>query len=87
MVVMRRNLDQPDRDVALALWTVCRMRVPETVDLDALEATDPSDPARQRLTLSPAPGESDTKELLGCLQDAVIERVRADVVAVEGIPG
>jgi hypothetical protein len=87
MVVMRRNLDQPDRDVALALWTVCRMRVPETVDLDALEATDPSDPARQRLTLSPAPGESDTKELVGCLQDAVIERVRADVVAVEGIPG
>ena len=58
------------------------VRIPEDVELDSLEPVDPSDPARLRLTMSPAPGESDTKEFLGCLQDAVIERVRADVLAV-----
>ena len=28
MVVMRRNLEQPDLDVALALWSVCPVRIP-----------------------------------------------------------
>ncbi len=86
LVVLNRDLDQPERDVALALWSVCRMRVPETVGLEALEPIDPGDPARQRLTFAPAPGVSDTKELVGCLQDAVIERVRAEVVGIEEIP-
>jgi hypothetical protein len=86
LVVMRRNLEQPDRDVALALWTTCRVRVPETVRLQSLEPIDDSDPARLRLTMSPRPGESDTREFVGCVQDTVIERVRADVLAVAVIP-
>jgi hypothetical protein len=86
LVVMRRNLEQPDRDVALALWTACRVRVPETVRLQSLEPIDDSDPARLRLTMSPRPGESDTREFVGCVQDTVIERVRADVLAVAVIP-
>ena len=55
--------------------------MPAEVELDSLEPVDPADPARLRLTMSPAPGVSDTKEFVGCLQDAVIERVRADVIA------
>ncbi len=85
MVVMRRNLEQPDLEVGMALWSTCRVRVPQAVQLASLEPTDPSDPARLRLTMSPAPGESDTKEFVGCVQDAVIERVRADVLAVAEI--
>ncbi|MCU0263573.1 MAG: hypothetical protein MUF09_07855 [Candidatus Nanopelagicales bacterium] len=87
MVVLNRDLGQPDRDVVLALWTVCRMRVPDTVELDSLEPSGSSQPVRHRLTVSPAPGASDTKELVGCLQDAVIERARVDVLAVEQTSG
>ena len=83
MVVMRRNLEQHELDVALALWSVCRVRMPQEVQLDSLEPTDPSDPVRLRLTMSPAPGESDTKEFVGCVQDALIERVRTYVLAVD----
>jgi hypothetical protein len=36
--------------------------------------------------MSPGPGESDTREFVGCVQDAVIERVRALVLAVEDLP-
>jgi hypothetical protein len=86
LVVMRRNLEQPDRDVGLALWTACRVRVPESVHLQSLEPIDDSDPARLRLTMSPGPGESDTTEFVGCLQDAVIERVRAYVLTVADSP-
>jgi hypothetical protein len=82
MVVMRRNLEQKDLDVGLALWSVCRVRMPQEVQLDSLQPFDASDPARIRLTMSPAPGESDTREFVGCLQDALIERVRAYVLAV-----
>ena len=85
MVVMRRDLEQQDLDVGLALWSVCRVRIPQEVQLDSLEPTDASDPARMRLIMSPAPGESDTKEFVGCLQDAVIERVRAFALAVDDI--
>lgn len=84
LVVMRRDLQQSDADVALALWSVCQVRLPAAVELDSLDPVDPADPGRLRLTMSPAPGPSDTKELLGCLQDAVVERVRADVLVVSG---
>ena len=83
MVVMRRDLEQRDLDVGLALWSVCRVRMPQEVQLDSLEPTDASDPARLRMTMAPAPGESDTKEFVGCLQDALIERVRAFVLSVD----
>ncbi len=82
LVVMRRDLEVRDLDVVLALWSVCRVRIPQDVQLDSLEPTDASDPARLRLTMSPAPGESDTRQFVGCVQDAVIERARADVLAV-----
>jgi hypothetical protein len=87
IVVMSRDLEQQDLDVGLALWSVCRVRIPQEVQLDSLEPTDASDPARMRLIMSPAPGESDTKEFVGCLQDAVIERVRAFALAVDDIEG
>lgn len=86
LVVMRRNLEQQDLEVGMALWTVCRTRIPEPVLLVSLEQADPAGSAQLRLTMSPAPGRSDTTELVGCLQDAVIERVRADVLTVIHVP-
>ena len=84
LVVMRRDLEQQELDVGMALWTVCRARVPEQVQLESLAQPVASDPAHLRLTLRPAPGESDTREFVGCVQDTVIERVRTDVLAVSG---
>jgi hypothetical protein len=82
LVVMTRDLDQSELDVAGSLWSVCRSRMPRGVELESAAAFDPSDPTRIRLALHPAPGASDTKELVGCLQDTLVERVRADVLAL-----
>jgi hypothetical protein len=82
LLVLRRDLAQPERDVALALWSVCSVRIPQEVDLVGLEPLAADDPRGLRMTLAPSPGESDTKEFVGCVQDAIIERVRADVLAV-----
>jgi hypothetical protein len=87
MAVLRRNLDQPERDLALSMWTVCQIRVPKGVELAALEPLDPTDPSRIRLILSPAPGESDTKEFVGCMQDALVERSRTLVLGVRQSSG
>jgi hypothetical protein len=86
LVVLRRDLAQPEPDVALALWTVCSVRVPQEVELAGLEPLSADDPRVIRMTLAPAPGESDTKEFVGCMQDAIIDRVRADVLSVSS-PG
>jgi hypothetical protein len=82
VVVMRRDLDQPERDIVMSLWSVCRTRLPRDVALESAAPLDPVDPARIRMTLSPAPGESDAKEFVGCVQDALVERARAYVLGV-----
>lgn len=83
LVVLRHNLQQPERAVAMSLWSACRVRIPQEVQLASLRQIDPADPARLRMTLHPAPGPSDTKEFVGCLQDALIERARVDVLWVD----
>jgi hypothetical protein len=87
VAVLRRDLAQPEQDLALSLWMVCRIRVPEEVELAALAPLDPMDPSRVRMVLSPAPGQSDTKELVGCMQDALVERARTFVLAVRPSSG
>jgi hypothetical protein len=82
LLVIRRDLDRTDADVARALWAVCRVRVHEHVKLVSLAPVAGAEPGTFRMTLSPAPGTSDAREFLGCLQDAVIERARTDVTAV-----
>lgn len=88
LVVLRRNLAQPEPVVAQALWSACRVRLPQEVALVELSA--PPGSATVRMVIAPAPGTSDTKEFVGCLQDAVIERARSDVlgvteVAIDGV--
>lgn len=81
LVVQRRSIEQPERAVVLALWSACRVRIPQEVELVEL-TQDTADPDRMRMVVAPAPGDSDTREFVGCLQDAVVERVRTDVLAV-----
>ena len=83
LLVLRRNLDQPDLAVAEALWTSCRVRLPKEVQLAAL--TSAPDSSEVHMYLAPAPGPSDTREFVGCLQDAVIDRARTDVLAVRQV--
>lgn len=83
LVVLRRNLAQPDPAVAMSLWSTCRIRLPQEVELASLRPIDPADESRLRMVLHPAPGISDTKEFVGCLQDGTIERARAFVLAVD----
>ena len=82
LVVMKRNLQQPDSAVGLALWTSCRVHLPEEVELESLRPVGAAAPDRLRMTLRPAPGDSDIKEFLGCLQDTMIDRVRADAALI-----
>jgi hypothetical protein len=86
LVVQRRDLAMPDRDLALALWATCRTRVPQEVELASLEPVDPADPAHLRMVLSPAPGRTDTVELVGCIEDATVERSWTSVVRVADVP-
>lgn len=86
LVVQRRNLAAPDRDVALALWATCRTRVPQDVELVSLVLAQPDGPGALRMTVAPAPGRTDTIELVGCLEDAVIERSWTSVVRVVEVP-
>ncbi len=83
LVVERRNLSQTERDIALGLWAMCSTRVPPEVALASLDPVDPADPARLRMTLSPSPASSDRRELLGCLQDALIERTWISVLGFD----
>ncbi len=85
LVVRQRNLSQPEPAIAMGLWATCRTRVPREVSLVSLESVDADDPSRLRMTLSPAPAQSDQREFLGCLQDAVIERTWTSVVGVQGL--
>lgn len=86
LVVQRRDLAIPQREVALALWATCRTRVPEEVALVSLVGWQADDPGALRLTLAPAPGRTDTTELVGCMEDAVIERSWTSVVRVAEVP-
>lgn len=76
--MLSRDLDQSPEQIARALRATCQVRVPDDVRLTGIEELPADDQARLRV--APEPGRSDTRELVGCLQDAVIERVRADLL-------
>jgi hypothetical protein len=86
LVVQRRDLAQDEVDVALALWAACRTRVPQEVELVSLARTDAADPARLGMVLAPAPGRTDTTEIIGCIEDATVERSWTSVVGVTEVP-
>jgi len=86
LAVHTNELDQPEASIALSLWGNCRTRIPAGAALISLDATDPDDPSRLRMQVSPAPALFDEREFLGCLGDLNIERAMSTVTGVSRVP-
>ncbi len=65
-----------------ALYVACRVRLPD--ETRAVEITETVDGAG-RLVVAPAIGPTGQRRLIGCLEDATIDRVNAEVLSVEQI--
>jgi hypothetical protein len=68
---------------ATTLWATCQ----HTVRRTRLVAMSHEGEGRYRLDLAPAVGEHGRRRLVGCLQDAVVERMVAAVEAFGPAPG
>ncbi len=75
----RTGLD-PD-GAAPALWAACQHTVRHT----RLVVLSPVGPAQYRLEVAPAVGELGRRRLVGCLEDATLDRVVADVLSVRPV--
>jgi hypothetical protein len=72
-----RRYDRGEPFAATALWAVCAA----TVD-GAVSPAPVAHAGAWRVTVSPAIGEHGENRLVGCLEDATIDRVLGDVVAL-----
>lgn len=70
-------------DLVLALYVACRVRLPD--ETRAVEIADSAEGVG-RLVVAPAIGPTSQRRLIGCLEDATLDRVSAEVVSVERIP-
>ncbi len=69
-------------DLAEALYVACRVRLPDDTQLiESAEAPG----ALGRLVVAPALGRTSERRFVGCLEDATIDRVNADVVSTERV--
>jgi hypothetical protein len=66
--------------IADALWVSCRLHLPADAELTAMEVTGERSAT---LHLTPALGRTQERKFVGCLEDAVIDRVNADVIHFE----
>jgi hypothetical protein len=69
----------PSEDAARALWAVCMPQLGSATRAVSLAQVSGGELS---VTVSPAPGRHSTKRLRGCLDDATIDRVRGDLVAI-----
>jgi hypothetical protein len=75
--VDQKNLGRPEADLAEALWIACRSVAPPGAEL---EGVVPAGGNRVDMVIEPAMGELRRRRVFGCLEDAIIDRVRVDVV-------
>ena len=71
-----RDYQRGDRAAAQALWAVCSATVGGDVSGVPTPAEDAVDDG-YTVTISPAIGENGRKRLVGCLEDAALDRVMA----------
>ena len=76
-----RTARQPKAEVTRALWFACN----ETIS-NELVGLEVSDSGVGVATVTPALGPHDRKRIVGCLEDAVIDRVRGDVISLVDQP-
>jgi hypothetical protein len=75
--ISQRRAERPPEVVAQALWTACQNTVGVEITLVAVDATGTD---HVRLTLDAGLGDLARRRLFGCLEDATLDLVRADVV-------
>jgi len=71
------------RSVAEALWISCRGTLPDEIRATAIE---PLGVGRVRMTLEPAIGHNSQRRFVGCLEDATLDLVQAEVTSFENVP-
>jgi hypothetical protein len=74
--VEQRRLGHPPDELAEALWVACRNVAPARARLDSVRSRGDG---VVDLEIEPALGELRRRRLFGCLEDATLDRVRADV--------
>lgn len=80
--VETRDGGGPD-DAAHALWGICSTTVEHVVTVEGPTAVDDG----WSVTVEPALGEHSRRRLVGCLEDATLDGVRGDVIALTPRPG
>jgi hypothetical protein len=83
LVVSTRETGATTAQIADALWVSCRLRLPANAELIELEITGAHTAS---LHFTPALGRTAEQKFVGCLEDAVIDRVSADVTRFETTP-
>jgi hypothetical protein len=78
--VATRRYHGSDTDAMNALWGVCASTVSGTAS--GPTAVGPGDDGPWTITISPALGDHGRKRLVGCLEDATIDRIIGDVTSI-----
>jgi hypothetical protein len=69
---------------ANALWAVCAAQT--TSRMVVTDHLQPLGDRQYRAVLQPAVGDNDERQLVGCLEDLTVERVRGDVESFRTLP-
>lgn len=80
--VSTRTYKRSDAEAARSLWALCSSTISNEVLVGPAEVPD-----GMAVTLRPALGEHSTKRLVGCLEDATLDRVMGDVVSLRHTDG
>jgi hypothetical protein len=83
LVVSTRETGATTDQIVSALWVSCRLRLPSDAELVSLEVTGVR---RAHLVITPALGRTHHRQFVGCLEDAIIDRVSAEVTRFETLP-
>jgi uncharacterized membrane protein len=83
LTVATRESGDTTEQITDALWVACRLRLPSDAELLALDVTSNR---TAKLAITPALGRTERRKFVGCLEDAVIDRVSAEVTRFETQP-
>jgi hypothetical protein len=81
--VATRDYQRGDGAAARALWAVCSATVGgEVSEATPVTSATPGTDAGYSVTIAPAIGENGRKRLVGCLEDATLDRVMGHVQSI-----
>jgi hypothetical protein len=81
--VSTRETGSTTQQIVDALWIACRLRLPPDAELLSARVVGPGE---AELVVAPSLGRTDHRKFVGCLEDAVLDRVVADVTAWQSSP-